>query len=226
MTFRRFPDGFEIALLPPPRLLTSRKELFWSILAGGLAVLVGAGMLKVLSLIAKDDKGCVFGFTICFSAGLALTPLLVVLSQLNWNRGTAVLEARNGLLTIVRSGGYPPSQWSLSDIASVRAWPIGDDDRKWALQITRKNRDVHLTLDGRGKSELDWVAGLLRAAVAPPRRPAPVAAAPVVYLSGGECQVCGWTMEQRVVLCSKCRTPLHQECWTYGCREIRCTRTA
>jgi hypothetical protein len=39
-------------------------------------------------------------------------------------------------------------------------------------------------------------------------------------------------MESRVVYCGKCRTPHHEECWsyvgqcsTYGCREIRFTRT-
>jgi len=43
--------------------------------------------------------------------------------------------------------------------------------------------------------------------------------------------VCGEKMESRVIFCAKCRTPHHEECWSYvgqcstfGCREIRFTR--
>ena len=47
----------------------------------------------------------------------------------------------------------------------------------------------------------------------------------------GVCQVCHEKMDSRVVYCGKCRTPHHEECWsymgmcsTYGCREIRFER--
>jgi hypothetical protein len=57
-------------------------------------------------------------------------------------------------------------------------------------------------------------------------------AAMSVDAAAGECQVCSEKMETRVVYCGKCRTPHHEECWsyvgqcsTYGCREIRFTRT-
>jgi hypothetical protein len=52
-----------------------------------------------------------------------------------------------------------------------------------------------------------------------------------VDAASGECQVCLEKMESRVVYCAKCRTPHHEECWsymgqcsTYGCREIRFER--
>ena len=232
VTFRRFPDGFEIALLPPPRLKCRKKDLLVGIVFGLFFLLILGLFTGMIALFTKDTEGIVVGLA-GFWVILLVIMVLSILSQFDWTRETAVLEARAGLLTLVRSGGYPPAQWSLTDLKSVRVWPIGDDDNKWALQITRNNGDVHLTLDGRRKRELDWVSGLLRAALAPPRRSAPIVAAPVVYTAGGKCQVCGSEMERWIVLCTKCRTPHHEECWTYngacstyGCREIRFTRTA
>jgi len=53
-----------------------------------------------------------------------------------------------------------------------------------------------------------------------------------VDAAAGACQVCLEKMDSRVVYCAKCRTPHHEECWsymgmcsTYGCREIRFERT-
>ena len=233
VTFRRFPDGFEIALLPPPRLRTSGRELLGSILAGLLLVLIGGLVVLAIRVLAKGDEGCILGFSICFSLGALGTSLLMVGSQFDWKRESAVLETRDGLLTLVQSSGQAPKQLPLADIASARAGPLPSEPVKWGLQILLKSRNALTTLEGRRRAELDWIAGLLRAALAPPRRPAPVAESPVVFLAGGECQVCGSAMEERVVLCAKCRTPHHEECWTYngscstyGCREIRYTRNA
>ena len=46
--------------------------------------------------------------------------------------------------------------------------------------------------------------------------------------SGGQCQVCGTEMRDRIVLCARCRTPHHEECWlymgecsTFACKERR-----
>jgi hypothetical protein len=45
---------------------------------------------------------------------------------------------------------------------------------------------------------------------------------------GGQCQVCGTEMRDRIVLCARCRTPHHEECWlylgecsTFACKERR-----
>jgi hypothetical protein len=233
VTFRRFPDGFEIALLPPPRLRTSGKQLVASVLAGLVLVLIALAVVTAFRVLGQEDEGCLLGFSICVPLGAVGMALLMVGSQFDWNRETAVLEARDGLLTLVRSGGAAPKQWSMADVSTVRSSPLNSEPVKWGLQLILKNRQTFSTLEGRRRAELDWVAGLLRAALAPPRRPAPVAESPVVFLAGGECQVCGWAMEERVVLCAKCRTPHHEECWTYngscstyGCREIRYTRGA
>jgi hypothetical protein len=233
VTFRRFPDGFEIALLPPPRLKSSRGDLLGALLGASFLVLTAISVPIGMNVFRLNDGGCMFGFGLFFSAGLTLTAALVMSTQFNWTRETVVLEARDGLLTLVRSRGDAPQQWPLSAILSVRVWPTGSDDEKWELQITLKTQRRFSTLEGRRKAEIEWVAGLLRSALAPPRRSPSLAAAPVTYNAGGECQICGSAMEARVVVCSKCRTPHHEECWTYngscstyGCREIRFTRHA
>jgi hypothetical protein len=33
--------------------------------------------------------------------------------------------------------------------------------------------------------------------------------------SGGECPVCGTAMTERIVRCESCRTPHHEDCWSY-----------
>jgi len=232
VTFRRFPDGFEISLVPPPRLKCTKKDLAVGIGFGLFFLLILGLFTGMLALFAKDSEVAVLVAGGLW-AMLFLTFLGSILSQVDWTRETAVLEARGGLLTLVRSGGRVPKQLPMADLASVRVSPLDEEPVKWGLQFILKNRDTFITLEGRRRNELDWVAGLLRAALAPPRKAAPVAEGAVVFISGGECQVCGWPMEQGLVLCSKCRTPHHEECWTwngacstYGCREIRFTRTA
>jgi hypothetical protein len=233
VTFRRFPDGFEIALLPPPRLKSTPKEFLGGLAIAAAFAICGGLISGGIALFAKDSEGCVLGICILLGGGSMLILPLFVVASFDWNRETAVLEARDGLLTLVRSGGAAPRQWSMADLATARSSPLNQEPVKWGLHLILKNRQTFTTLEGRRRVELDWIAGLLRAALAPPRRPAPVPESPVVFMAGGECQVCGWAMEQRVVLCAKCRTPHHEECWTYngscstyGCREIRFTRSA
>ena len=45
---------------------------------------------------------------------------------------------------------------------------------------------------------------------------------------GGECQICGHDMAEAVVVCRRCRTKHHEQCWkyyrscsTFGCGEKR-----
>ncbi len=41
---------------------------------------------------------------------------------------------------------------------------------------------------------------------------------------GAQCQVCGTEMRERIVHCARCRTPHHEECWTYAgeCSTFAC----
>jgi hypothetical protein len=233
VTFRRFPDGFEIALLPLPWLRSTRRSIAGILLAASCLVAMGVFIVVGFNVFRLDDGGGIFAFGLFFCAVLTICAALLVGTQFNWNRGTAVLEAREGLLTLVHSRGHPSRQCPLSDISSVRVWPTGSNQEAWVLQITLRSRQQFSALEARRKSEIDWVAGLLRAALAPPRRAPSVSAAPAVLSAGGQCQVCGSAMEERVVVCARCRTPHHEECWTYngscstyGCREIRFMRTA
>jgi hypothetical protein len=50
--------------------------------------------------------------------------------------------------------------------------------------------------------------------------------APVI-VEDAKCCICGETMQRDIVLCRRCKTPHHRECWeyagqcsTYGCREV------
>jgi RING finger family protein len=45
---------------------------------------------------------------------------------------------------------------------------------------------------------------------------------------GGQCQVCGSEMRERIVRCVKCRTPHHEECWRYTgeCSTFACKERA
>jgi len=45
---------------------------------------------------------------------------------------------------------------------------------------------------------------------------------------GGQCQVCGSEMTDRIVRCAKCGTPHHEECWRYAgeCSTYACQETA
>ncbi|HLY74383.1 MAG TPA: RING finger protein [Planctomycetota bacterium] len=85
-------------------------------------------------------------------------------------------------------------------------------------------------MEGRPAQELEWAARFLRVAIKG-RTAVPEDASLKVDASAGDCQVCLEKMDSRVVYCGKCRTPHHEECWsymgmcsTYGCREIRFER--
>jgi hypothetical protein len=223
LKFSRQADGVQIALLKPPRIRRSPKQLRDVCLGGGLLVLIS--LLAPLLAVMREPSW--LGFTLLFPFFALSCALGMIATELNWLRETAVLEITKGYLTFVRSGVDMPRQWPTSDIATVRAASLGTD---WELQIQPKSGAVYRTLRGRSRVELQWTAGLLRAALAPPRAPA---AEPVVYVSGGECQVCSSPMDVGIVLCARCRTPHHEECWTYngvcstyGCREIRFVRPA
>jgi hypothetical protein len=165
----------------------------------------------------------------------------ILATELNWDRQIGVVSITDGHLTLLRDPLAPARQWPVKNVANVSAWVYAN---VWELKVELKEGKPVCCFRGRSRVELQFCAGLLRAALAPPRpalapprpalappRPAPVEK--VVYVAGGVCQICGTAMDDRIVYCAKCRTPHHEECWmyngacsTYGCREIRMTRSA
>ena len=219
--FSRWSGGVEIALLKPPLALKSKTHL-WGAVCSAIAVLFLSSVPTIAFALFHREAG----FTVLFPMLGAAIGAVCITSAIKWDREAAVLEVRDGYLTLVRSSG-DRKQWPVADIVSVQAfWAAGP----WALKITPKQGEPYTAFKGRGRIEMDWVAGLLRAALAPPR---PAATAAAQIRPGGECQICGSAMEERIVLCAKCRTPHHEECWTfngscstYACKEIRFTRSA
>ena len=223
LTFDRQADGVQIALLKPALCQRSPRHLARASITAFCLVFLTALIPIALVMFSGDGPSITIVFPL-LATGIGA---IIVAGEINWEREAAVLEITKGFLTFVRSGNPVPMQWATSEIETVRAASLGTD---WELQIQPRNAPLVRALRGRTRIELQWTAGLLRAALAPPRPPSPES---IVFIAGGECQVCGAAMEEAVVLCSKCRTPHHEECWTYngacstyGCREIRFTRSA
>jgi len=222
LTFDRHADGVQIALLKPALCKRSPRHLGMASITGFCLIVLTALIPIAMVMFSGDGPSITVVFPL-LATGIAA---IIVAGEINWEREAAVLEITKGFLTFVRSGDRVPKQWPTSEITTVRAASLGTD---WELQIQPKNAALVRALRGRTRIELQWTAALLRAALAPPRPPSPE---PIVFVAGGECQVCGSPMEEGVVLCSRCRTPHHEECWiyngtcsTYGCREIRFTRS-
>lgn len=216
LTFGRQADGVQIALLKPPIWKRSKRQLLMSFVVAFCIVFLAA-LIPVAMMMFTDDGPSV---TVVFPMVALAVALVIVAGEVNTEREAAVLEITKGVLTLVGSRSAP-KQWETKFVRSVVARSLGVE---WELEIQLKDGAAHRLLKGRTRVELQWTAGLLRAALAPPR--AEVA-------KGGECQVCGGVMEQGVVTCARCRTPHHEECWvyngacsTYGCREIRFERAA
>lgn len=225
--FQRSPEGVEVTLLPPPRLRRSRKAVAASVLAALFLVALASLPWLGSRILGQEEAAFLF-----FPALALVLGMLIVGSEFRWDHETAVVEVRDGFMTLVRAGGIPPRQWKVDDLWSIQARTALGNPLAWVLVVMDRQGKSHEFFKGRPRIELEWLAGILRAATArvPVRRSE--AEGIVERRSGGECQVCGTTMEARIVWCAKCRTPHHEECWvyngvcsTYGCREIRFTRT-
>jgi hypothetical protein len=218
-------DGVQIALLKPPLYRRSRSDLAKAICFSLVFFLVMVSAPVAMTVFTGNPH-----VTVLFPVVGCFTALMVLSSEVNWERESAVLEIAMGFLTFFRSGSDVPKQWPLGEVRSVRAWYLG---LLWELQIELKSGEIVRVLKGRSRRELQLAASLLRSVLAGPAPAARPVEAPALTSSGGECQVCGAGMNDHVVYCAKCRTPHHEECWvyngacsTYGCREIRSTRTA
>jgi hypothetical protein len=211
---RKFPTGgVELTFLP----MIGFKRRWWKLLAvavGGLVAIVGFGMV-----IGDRNAGWISRIAV----GVLLFWTLV--RYLTLSR-SAVVFIDSGLVTIAQNQNRGNHQLPAPEIEFVQTFRNGGESE---LQFLIRGKPKIRLFHGRPGEELEWAARFLRVALK--HRPEEESAPMKVDATAGECQVCSETMDSRVVYCGKCRTPHHEECWsyvgqcsTYGCREIRFTR--
>ena len=218
MTVRRFETGVEMTFLP---LLHFRRR-WWKLL--GIAILGFALILGVSSLLlAAWGKG----YPSWIPRVAAVVWLLTILNQfMNWMQRTVIL-AIDGVVTIVQNHARGNYQFPMEEVEFVQTFRSSGETE---LQFLLRGKPKVRLVEKRSPDELEWAARFLRVAI---KGRAPEEAAVMkIQTAEGQCQVCGEKMESRVVFCGKCRTPHHEECWSYvgqcstfACREIRFTRT-
>jgi hypothetical protein len=142
-----------------------------------------------------------------------------------WSK-SAVIQVAEGIVYILENPGKKRQQFGMVDVEFVQTFRAAG---RTELQFLLKGQPKVRLFDGRPAEELEWAARFLRVAIKGAH--VPEAATMKVDAAAGECQVCLEKMVSRVVYCAKCRTPHHEECWsymgqcsTYGCREIRFER--
>ncbi len=206
--------GVELTFLP----LVNFKGRWWKLL-GWVFVWLGV-ILAVGTLIGPQ-----------VARPITATAVVVLLSVtfvcfMTLNR-SAVVFINNGVVTITQNHNQGNYQIPVEDVEFVQTFR---NENASELQILLRGKPKLRMLYGRPADELEWAARFLRVALK--HRPEETAAPMSVDAAAGVCQVCSEKMETRVVYCGKCRTPHHEECWsyvgqcsTYGCREIRFTRT-
>jgi Prokaryotic RING finger family 1 len=156
---------------------------------------------------------------------LAISVLLLgVLGRIAILSRTATVRIRGGVVTILQNQGRGTRRFASEEVEFIQTFRDSGDTE---LQFLLRGKPKLRLFGGRPADELEWAARFLRVAL----KARTDEAAPLqVDAKAGECQVCGEKMETRVVFCARCRTPHHEECWsyvgqcsTYGCREIRFT---
>lgn len=138
----------------------------------------------------------------------------------------AVIQIHGGTFTLIQNYSSSSQTFRTDEIEFVQTFR---GKRRTELQILLRDKPKLRLFEGRPADELEWAARFIRVALK--GRHQEETAPMRVDASEGRCEVCGETMANRVVYCAKCRTPHHEECWsyvgqcsTYGCREIRFTR--
>ncbi len=217
LTCRTYEGGVDVVFRP----LLRAKGLWWRLpLAAVLGIL---GVVVVSIILYKATQG---GFP------LAIPRLLVagIVGYAGWRlwvlNKSAVIQVADGLVYIVQNPGQKRIQFGKIDVEFVQTFRAAGHVE---LQFLLKGQPKVRLFDGRPPEELEWAARFLRVAIKGAHEPE---AAPMkVDAAAGVCQVCLEKMDSRVVYCAKCRTPHHEECWsymamcsTYGCREIRFER--
>jgi hypothetical protein len=214
---RTYEGGVDIVFRP----LLRARGLWWRL---PLAAILGILAVVVVSLLLhRATHG---GFP------LAIPRLTIgaVVGFAGWRfwvlSKSAVIQVSDGLVYIVQNPGQKRIQFGKVDVEFVQTFRAAGHTE---LQFLLKGQPKVRLFDGRPAEELEWAARFLRVAIK--GRQEPETSAMKVDAAAGECQVCLEKMESRVVYCAKCRTPHHEECWsymgmcsTYGCREIRFER--
>jgi hypothetical protein len=214
---RMFSSGVEMTFLP---LLHFRRR-WWKLLAEAvLGVFTIVILAQILVRVLANYPAWITRVVIALWLVLILGRLAILLQA-------TVIQVLDGIVTIVQSQHRGNFQFAVGDVEYVQTFRT---PARTELQILLRGRPKVRVLHDRPAEELEWAARFLRVAI---KGRAPEEAASMkVEAAAGECQVCGEKMESRVIFCAKCRTPHHEECWSYvgqcstfGCREIRFTRT-
>jgi hypothetical protein len=216
---RTFEGGIELTFLP----LVRAKGMGWRL---PLAVLLGtAGIVGASVLLYHATHGA-------FPPAVPRILVALLLGATAWRlwvlQRWAVLQIVDGIVTVKQNQGREPVEFGVSEVEFVQTYRQG---RRTELQFLLKNKPKVRLLEGREAQELEWAARFLRVSIKG-RTAVPENAAMKVDPSAGDCPVCLEKMDSRVVYCATCRTPSHEECWsymgmcsTYGCREIRFLRS-
>lgn len=199
--------------------LIGRERLWWKTLGPPAGILV-LGVVVAEMMGSRSILGV-------FALPLAIPAAIIVGGYLYWKKTlTARLVVEDGELLIEQNYGRGLQRLVGSEIEFIQTFRAEDRSE---LQILLRGKPKLRLFQDRPRDELEWLARFLRVAL----KGRPVQASKLaVDATAGDCQVCGEKMVDRVVYCGKCRTPHHEECWsyigtcsTYGCREIRFTRS-
>jgi len=215
---RRFPDGVELTFLP----LLDFKRRWWKLLATSLL-----GISTILIVAQILIRLCGSSYPTWVTRWTAVGWVFYVIHRLMILMQKTVVQVLDGQVTIIQNHGRDDYQFPVSEVEFVQTFRTSGETE---LQFLRKGKPKVRLLEDRPSDELEWAARYLRVAI---KGRAPEEAAVMkMETAAGECQVCGEKMESRVIFCAKCRTPHHEECWSYigqcstfACREIRFTRT-
>ena len=206
--------GVELTFLP----LIHIKRRWWKLLGGVFAWL--AVILAVGTLIGPPVARPITGMAVVILLSVTFVRFMTL------NR-SAVVFIDGGVVTIAQNQHQGNHRIPVEEIEFVQTFRRENASE---LQFLIRGKAKVRILYGRPAEELEWAARFLRVALK--HRPEEAEAAMSVDAAAGDCQVCSEKMESRVVFCGKCRTPHHEECWsyvgqcsTYGCREIRFTRS-
>jgi len=215
---RSFEGGVEVSFLP----LLRSKGLWWRL---PLEALLGTVAIVAVSVVLHATTHGAFPSAL---------PRLAVFSLLGWTgwriwvlARSAAVRILDGIVTVRQSRAKEPLEFGVGEVEFVQTYRVG---RRTELQFLLRDKPKVRLMEGRPAQELEWAARFLRVAIKG-RTAVPEDASLKVDASAGDCQVCLEKMDSRVVYCGKCRTPHHEECWsymgmcsTYGCREIRFER--
>jgi len=214
---RTYEGGVDLVFRP---LLRSRG-LWWRL---PLAALMGiVGVVVATFFLHRATHGT-------FPVAIPRLAIAAIVGLAAWRVWTlsksAVIQVAEGIVYVVEHPGRKRQQFGMVDVEFVQTFRgSGQPELQFLLRGQPKVR----LFGGRPAEELEWAARFLRVAIKGVQ--VPETATMKVDAAAGECQVCLEKMDSRVVYCAQCRTPHHEECWsymgmcsTYGCREIRFER--